>query len=293
MGTLKSDEVYDTIECAIETIEASQNSLHEVNGKLVTVLPEGEALILGDLHGDHRSLRNIMRKTNLHKRLKKEDSFTLICLGDYVDRGPAQVQVLHTLLSYLNEYPKRVILLRGNHEGPADLKVSPHDFPQELMRRFGDEWRTIYASYRRLFDSLHTACLIEGRALLLHGGIPTEADCLEDIAKAHLTHPLTSHLEEILWNDPSTLPGVNYSFRGSGKMFGVDIASSFLNKVDVKTLIRGHECYDAGYHFHDGKILTLFSCKLPIYRNKKLAYLQIPLELTFDRNTLQRHIHQL
>jgi protein phosphatase len=293
MGSLKSDEVYDTVEYAIGTIEASQNSLYEVNGKLVTVLPEGEALVLGDLHGDHRSLRGIMRKTNLHKRLKKDDSFTLICLGDYVDRGPAQVQVLHTLLCLLNEYPERVVLLRGNHEGPAGIRVSPHDFPQELVRRFGDEWRTLYASYRRLFDSMHVACLIEGRTLLLHGGIPTEADCLEDIARAHLTHPLTSHLEEILWSDPSTLPGVNYNFRGSGKMFGVDVASSFLDKVGVKTLIRGHECYDEGYHFHDGKILTLFSCKLPQYRNRKLAYLQMPLHLDFDRNTLQRHIFQL
>ena len=293
MSVLRSDEVYDTVECAIGTIEASQNSLFKVDGKLVTVSPEGEALILGDLHGDHRSLRNIMRKTKLHKRMKKDDSFTLICLGDYVDRGPNQIQVLHTLLCYLNEYPERVILLRGNHEGPADLRVSPHDFPQELMRRFGDDWKTLYASYRRLFDSMHVAGLIEGRALLLHGGIPTEADCLSDIANAHLTHPLTSHLEEILWNDPSTLPGVNYSFRGSGKMFGVDVASSFLDKVGVKALIRGHECYDGGYYFHDGKILTLFSCKLPNYRNKKLAYLQMPLELTFDQNTLERHIHQL
>ena len=172
-------------------------------------------------------------------------------------------------------------------------KVSPHDFPQELMKIYGDDWRILYALFRRLFDSLYTACIIEGRALLLHGGIPTEADCLEDIAKAHLTYPLTSHLEEILWNDPSTLLGVNYSFRGSGKMFGVDIASSFLNKVGVETLIRGHECFDDGYHFHDGKILTLFSCKLPQYRNRKLAYLQMPLNLDFDRNTLQRHLHQL
>ena len=43
MGILKSDEVYDTVECAIGTIEASKNTLYEVDGRLVTVLPEGEA----------------------------------------------------------------------------------------------------------------------------------------------------------------------------------------------------------------------------------------------------------
>ena len=108
----------------------------------------------------------------------------------------------------------------------------------------------VYESFRGLFEEFYSACLIKNRALFLHGGIPTTADSLDDIAWAHKTHPETSHLAEILWNDPSTNMGVNYSFRGTGKQFGADVASRFLDKNGLRMLIRGHECFNEGYYFH-------------------------------------------
>ncbi|NIU85155.1 MAG: serine/threonine protein phosphatase, partial [Candidatus Thorarchaeota archaeon] len=119
-------------------------------------------------------------------------------------------------------------LLRGNHEGPSDLVASPHDFPEKLKKKFDASWKPLYNCYRELFNELYTACIIENEALLVHGGVPTEAKTMEDISMAHITHPETSHLEEVLWNDPSKLPGINMSFRGSGKRFGPDIAYEFL-----------------------------------------------------------------
>jgi protein phosphatase len=270
----------------------NQGKHTDVEGKLVKLPQSGEVLVIGDLHGDLKSLNRIVKGENLEKRLDK-GNFFLICLGDYIDRGPHQIQVLHRLLNYLISFPSQVILLRGNHEGPAGIKISPHDFPHQLAHHFGHEWKTIYIAYRRLFDNLNTACIIPGKALLLHGGIPSKTNSLNDIAYAHDNHPQQSNLEEILWNDPSTLPGINYSFRGYGKQFGIDITNSFLGKLGVETLIRGHECFDEGFYFHDGRILTLFSCRLPHYRNEKLAYIHIPLESDFDRDTLERHIYQL
>lgn len=284
-------ELIVQIEMANEILDNQAKHL-DVEGKLVKLPPSGEVLVIGDLHGDLTSLNRIVKSENLEKRLD-EGNYFLICLGDYIDRGLHQVQVLHILLKHMISFPSQVILLRGNHEGPADIKISPHDFPHQLAHQYGHEWNTIYASYRRLFDNLNTACIIPGKALFLHGGIPSKANCLNDIAFAHVNHPQLSYLEEILWSDPSTMPGINYSFRGYGKLFGIDITNSFLRKLGVETLIRGHECFDDGYNFHDSKILTLFSCKLPKYRNKKLAYLHMPLDINFDKNTLRRHIHQL
>ena len=284
-------ELIEQIEM-VHAILDNQGKHLDIEGRLVKLPPSGEILVIGDLHGDLTSLNRIVTGKTLEKRLNAGNLF-LICLGDYIDRGPHQVQVLNILLKYMTSFPSQVILLRGNHEGPADIKISPHDFPHQLAHHYGHEWKTIYTSYRRIFDNLNTACIIPGKTLLLHGGIPSKANSLNDLAYAHDNHPQLSHLEEILWNDPSTLPGINYSFRGYGKQFGIDIANSFLDKLGVETLIRGHECFDDGYYFHNSKILTLFSCKLPIYRNKKLAYLQLPLDSNFDRITLQRNIHQL
>jgi hypothetical protein len=38
--------------------------------------------------------------------------------GDYVDRGPHQIEVISYLLALRVLFPKQVILLRGNHEFP-------------------------------------------------------------------------------------------------------------------------------------------------------------------------------
>ena len=101
--------------------------------------------------------------------------------------------------------------------------------------------------------------MIENQALLVHGGIPVKVKTIDDIAQA-FDHSLDNNfLEEILWNDPSTVPGIQYSYKGLRYMFGVDIASRFLEENGLNVLIRGHESYDMGYHFHDDKILTLFS----------------------------------
>lgn len=291
MRTPSFSELSELFESSIDIIERQRADL-VVEGKLVLLPEKGEAVILGDLHGDYASLNKIIKDSKLEKRLLKKDNY-LICLGDYVDRGPYQIQVIHRLMRLLAQYPEKVILLRGNHEGPSDIKVSPHNYPEHLHRIYGATHERLHLQSIELFEKLCTGCLIENQALLLHGGIPTEADSLEDIAYAHMSHPEKSLLSEILWNDPSTLRGVSYSFRGVGKMFGLDIASKYLENIGAKMLIRGHECYDHGYYFHDDKILTIFSCKLPHYRNTHLAYLKADLEKDFTKENLLRNIVQL
>ena len=281
--------IQSRIENAIKTITQEQPQKFSVTGKLITVPSNKEVIILGDLHGDNDTLQKIIQKTNFMNHLKAKNSPILICLGDYIDRGPKQLEVMSTLLDLITSYPENIILLRGNHEGPRDISVSPHDFPDVLHRRIGKDWEEVYNSFRDLFDEMYTACLIENRALLLHGGIPTEAEGLEEIAWAHMTHPETTHLEEILWSDLSTTPGVTPSFRGRGRLFGIDVTEQFLDKIGVELLVRGHECYEEGYHVHR-KALTLFSCILPVYRNKKAAYVYAQSE-NMSMEYLYNYIH--
>ncbi len=264
----------------------------EVEGRLIQLPAEGEAIVLGDLHGDIESLLKVFKETGFLRRVEAEDPITLICLGDYVDRGPSQVEVIYTLLRLMLDHPGRVILLRGNHEGPEDIDFSPRDFPQVLRRRFGNEGESLLEPFQGLFDRLLTAVRVDGKALLLHGGIPTGATDLGDIAYAHEHHPGKSYLSEMLWNDPSPVPGLSPSHRGVGNLFGADIASGFLERVGCEMLIRGHQSCEWGFRFSDGPVLTLFSCKLPQYRNKKGAYLQIPLDGGFSVEEVRGHIRQ-
>ena len=266
-----------------------QNNVREL-GHLKSIEASGEIIVIGDLHGDLDSLQYILKSSQFTKKAIRCEEIFLVCLGDYIDRGPNQVEVISTLLQLFIDHPENVILLRGNHEGPKDVKVNPHDFPLSLIDRYGSSGGILYSSFQTLFDHLYTAAIIEHTALLVHGGVPTQASTLEEIAFAHLYHPQKNHLLEILWNDPSTINSVISSPRGIGKLFSLDFAEKFLNQIGVDILIRGHEPVAKGYHVHDGKIITLFSCKVPPYRNEFRAYLHAPMDEKFNVNNLIKHI---
>jgi hypothetical protein len=74
----------------------------EVVGRLIKLQPFGEALIVGDLHGDLESLINILKGSNLIQRISQNDNAFAIFLGDYGDRGPVEtMKAQKTCLSHL------------------------------------------------------------------------------------------------------------------------------------------------------------------------------------------------
>ncbi len=259
--------------------ELKGSSSIRVTGRLVHLPPKGEAIIVGDLHGDLRSLEYILGDSRFVEKVSNNEEIRIIFLGDYGDRGFYSPEVYHIVLSLKILFPENVILLQGNHEGPADLLAYPHDLPYHLQRRFRDEWRDIYTELSNLFREFHTAVIVDKECLMLHGGVPSKARGIEDLAYAYQKHPSESHLEEILWSDPAEgIKGTLFSPRGAGRIFGEDVTSAFLNALGVNFMIRGHEPAMDGYMIgHGGKILTLFSRKGPPYHNLHGAYLAFNL----------------
>jgi protein phosphatase len=261
---------------AVDVIKNQQGSFFDVEGKLISLGIDGRMLVVGDLHGDLRSLTKILQESRFIQRVKSGEILYLVFLGDYIDRGPHQIEVLLGVTKLLIDYPSNVILLRGNHEGPRDVIANPHDFPNELRSRFGANWDRVYDSFRDLADELYTAAIAPESAFLCHGGIPTNTVLKNRIAYAHINHPKESTLIEILWNDPRDIQGKISSYRGIGYYFGSDLVIDFLRRYGLNWLIRGHESAQEGFLLQS-KTLTLFSCKLPHYGNNKGAYLELPL----------------
>jgi protein phosphatase len=279
--TVTVQEFAQLTDSVTEMLKAKEGCIGNltVTGKLVATEPEGEAIIVGDLHGDLETLVQILTNSKFIDKMQRKEQILLVFLGDYGDRGVYSPEVFYIVLKLKTTYPANVVLLRGNHEGPRDILPSPHDLPTHLQRRFGAEWSLAYEKLRALFDELHLGVLVKQKFIMLHGGVPSQAKTIEDVAFAHQKHPAESHLEEILWSDPEeNLTGTHQSPRGAGRLFGMDVTEKFLHMLNVQMLIRGHEPAEAGYKInHDGRVLTLFSRKGEPYYNNKAAYLMLDL----------------
>jgi protein phosphatase len=266
-----------------------------IRGRLVEIKPVGEALVVGDLHGDLESLIEILQRSNILARMDKFSESNLIFLGDYGDRGAYPAETYYTVLKLKLLHPAQVVLMRGNHEGPEDLMPSPHDLPEQFQARFGGKWTETYAKTRGLFRHLYNALLVDKRYLMVHGGLPKELKTLEEIAYAHTLHPKRSLLEEILWSDPDeAVEETIASPRGAGSLFDKNTTDRILARLKVKILIRGHEPCEDGFKInHGGKVLTLFSLKGPPYFNGYGAYLDVELDREFeDAEELVPYIHK-
>ncbi len=66
---------------------------------------------ISDIHGCADALEEALSGVDF-----SDGESRLVLLGDYCDRGPASMQVMRRIMGLQEEYPGRVIALRGNHE---------------------------------------------------------------------------------------------------------------------------------------------------------------------------------
>jgi protein phosphatase len=249
-----------------------------VTGGLVEISEIENLVVVGDLHGDSRTLAAILRAID-HDSFLKNPLNKLVFLGDYVDRGSDSAGVLGTVCRLKRTSPGSVVLIRGNHEAPSEFPFSSHDLPYELGARFPRQAREIYGRVLALFGQMTLATVVGSSLLLVHGGLPTEPDAPENyrarISVAQENHIRDRVMEELLWNDPRTI-GSDWerSPRGLGRHFGPAVTERWLAATKTRVVVRGHEpC--RGYRIdHDGKVLTLFSSAEP-YPGFAAAYIKV------------------
>jgi serine/threonine protein phosphatase 1 len=70
----------------------------------------GKVFAIGDIHGSFDRLQDLMQKIPVDFA-----NDTLVFIGDYIDRGPASVEVVEYLLDLKKRVPG-IIFLKGNHE---------------------------------------------------------------------------------------------------------------------------------------------------------------------------------
>ena len=99
--------------------------------------------VISDIHGCYDELIRMLEKINL------EDSDTLICAGDYVDKGPKNAEVLEWIMNV----PPNVILLRGNHDEDFAQNIEAMriiSYKMDLDRDSLQDTKTLYRSMKKL-----------------------------------------------------------------------------------------------------------------------------------------------
>jgi len=217
----------------------------------VLQLDAARLLVVGDTHG---YLEVSMWALRLAEKLSVD---AVVFLGDYVDRGPRGVENLELLLGKLLEEPRRIVLLRGNHESPAMNYY--YGFREELVNKLGYE---ALEPVERLYTCLPLAAKA-GEVVMLHGGVPcrrcngetedppslaeigersSEAKCSREALE-----PSDPILFQVLWNDPRE--GLDWwapNIRGPGTYYyGWKAWTRFLEESSAKILLRAHEAVDA------------------------------------------------
>jgi len=136
----------------------------------------------------------------------------------------------------------------------------------------------LYQAFKKLFSVLPLAALLQGRTLVLHGGlfrhhadaparrpggkrrrkagapslVQLETGSLEDLRAANkggLDPDGTGSsvvAADVLWSDPVAAPGMQTNdARGVGLTFGPDVTQAFLEQNGLSLIIRSHEGPDA------------------------------------------------
>jgi hypothetical protein len=100
--------------------------------------------------------------------------------------------------------------------------------------------------------------------MFVHGGIPRDSSLRERYTDlSSLNDPILRF--QMMWSDPSSADLVPEELQESTNRFafGREQARSFMHRIGVRTLIRGHEKVDQGYvEVYDEphlRLLTLFS----------------------------------
>lgn len=278
-------DLVQSLESAIEIMHTERKT-GLIGGKIKESFVElsipKKLAIVGDLHGDLTSLRSILNGIRFEAFLGDPNN-KLIFLGDYVDRGVNSIGVIFVVTRLKMKFPDSVILMRGNHEAPIEFPFPSHDLPVEVVRRYGyEKGKLVYnGKILPLFRLLTLATMIDESLFLVHGGVPTgdvDNNFRKAISTADQTYLSNSIMEEILWNDPreeiENEDAWEYSRRGIGKHFGVEISRKWLRLSGTKVIVRGHEPCQ-GYRIdHGGSIMTLFSCKEP-YPKFQASYLLV------------------
>ncbi|KAH0796073.1 Serine/threonine-protein phosphatase PP-X isozyme 2 [Histomonas meleagridis] len=271
MGTIGGDIKQissDLWDCKLPTKEDAKlllNKAKEILTSEPTILKLNAPItVCGDIHGQFYDLLELFAVGGR----PPEQNF--IFLGDYVDRGYYSTETFFLLLSLKILYPRKIYLLRGNHE--SQQVTEDYGFYEEIIRKYNDT--ELYHQCIEVFNALPLSATINKSILCVHGGLSPDLKYLSDISDLDRFQepPQYGLFSDILWSDPDDRDGFNQSPRGAGYVFGGDVTKAFLQQNELQFICRAHQVANDGYEkWFNGLLYTVWSAPNYCYRGGNLA----------------------
>jgi predicted MPP superfamily phosphohydrolase len=195
--------------------------------RVVHLPEEGKAVFVGDTHGDVMATREVLQRYF-------KPGYSLVFLGDYVDRGRASRENISLLLTKKLEAPDRITLLMGNHEGYAFQELWPADFWSSLSKEESRQFGEVLG--------LLPYMAVSGNGLLAVHGVPPALSTTENLRGVERIVPGSNAWHTLVWGDFT----VNRSSCAHDDAFGRPTydASYFdrvMDRYGKKVLIRAHQ----------------------------------------------------
>lgn len=108
--------------------------------------------VFGDIHGQLPDLLHLFHTYGIPDSQTGDiDLINYVFIGDFVDRGTYSLEVVATLFCLKLRYPRRVFLIRGNHE---DSEVNQcFGFQAECISRLGSDGSVVWTEVNQvIFD---------------------------------------------------------------------------------------------------------------------------------------------
>ena len=178
--------------------------------------------VFGDIHGNLEDLHFFC--DNIWKLGMDLTAGNFLFLGDYVDRGLNCLECVAYLFSVKLLHPKKVFMLRGNHETRDVNSWIDHykerSFLYQCQHRFGEEiGEVLWEECNQVFDRLPLSSVIDHELFCIHGGLPrlvpgfeNEIDCINSVPHVagimppyrHETAQTKQIGADCIWSDPAS-----------------------------------------------------------------------------------------
>lgn len=208
---------------------------------------DSDLLVSGDIHGDIVAFEAVI---NYWQR--QPDTTKLVLLGDFIDRGFFDDQVIKRLKYLVAEHGENVLVIAGNHDVALSYdeesnqfksSVEPSEYKDQLNKWTAENISETTAQLedaRWFIDFMRTRPLAAfvGGVLLTHGGFPrlegTSVNVLQD------------RLSDYTWNRLAEYPTrlIDYSSRTSefgSKDFELFRQQCADQHISLSIVVRGHD----------------------------------------------------